>query len=124
MVSSESFPPINMPTGIMNSQFSITLNWQISDENVDLLDEIRVSAEWISLLEYGSRSGTNGKRQITSNTVTVTFTDPTTTQHTFTELQPFSHYCFTITALYVFEGQTLGETATEPFCTNTSEAGK
>ena len=101
---------------------SVTLNWEVSPVNADLLVSMVMTSEWVSLLVYGSF--TSGKRQITGNTATATVTDPTVTQYTFTDLQPFSHYCFTVTAQYAFEGQTLGEVASEPFCTNTSEAGK
>ena len=110
-----------MPSG-STDQFSVTLNWELSAVDVDLVDEVVISTEWTSLLVYDS--GTNGKRQVTSNRATLTISDPTITQHTFTDLQPFSHYCFTVTALYAFEGQALGEVTAEPFCTNTSEAGK
>ena len=120
-VSLELFSLINITTGAID-QFSVTLNWELSAVDGDLVDKVMISTEWISLLVYGS--GTNGKRQITGNRATVTITDLTTTQHTFTDLQPFSHYCFTVTALYAFEGEVLGEVATEPFCTNTTEAGK
>ena len=107
-----------MPTGVID-QFSVTLNWELSAVDGDLVDKVMISTEWISLLVYGS-----GKRQITGNRVTVIITDPATTQHTFTDLQPFSRYCFTVTALYAFEGRALGEVMAEPFCTNTTEAGK
>ena len=110
-----------MPNGTID-EFSVTLNWELSAVDVDLVDKVMISAEWTSLLVYNS--GTNGKRQVTSNRATVTISDPTITQHTFTNLQPFSHYCFTVTALYAFEGQALGEVTAELFCTNTSEAGK
>ena len=80
-----------------------------------------ISAEWTSLLVYDSDK--NSKRQITGNTAMTTISDPTVTEYTFSDLQPFSHYCFTVTAQYAFEGQTLGEVTSEPFCTNTSEAG-
>lgn len=105
----------------MTDQFSVTLSWELSTVDADLLDRVVLSAKWISLLTYNS--GTNGKRQITGNTATVTITDPTTTQYTFTDLQPFSHYCFTVTTQYAFEGQALGEVEAEPFCTNTTETG-
>ena len=120
-VSSAAFPSINQPSGTID-EFSVTLNWELSSENVDLFDSVVISAEWTSLLVYDSDM--NSKRQITGNTATATITDPTVTQYTFSDLQPFSHYCFTVTAQYAFEGQTLGEVASEPFCTNTSEAGK
>ena len=112
---------MNIPTGTID-QFSVTLNWELSAVDSDLVDKVMISTEWTSLLVYSS--GSNSKRQITGNTATVTITDPTITQQTLTNLQPFSHYCFTVTALYAFEGQALGEVAAEPFCTNTSEAGK
>lgn len=124
MHSSATFPSINAPSGIKD-QFSITLSWELSARHGDLLDSIIISTEWISLLVYDSNTTSTGKRQITTtNMATVTIADPTTTQYTFTDLQPFSHYCFTITALYSYEGQALGEAVAEPFCTNTSEAGK
>ena len=116
----ELFPSINQPSGTVD-QFSVTLNWELSNENVDLFDSITISAEWISLLVYDGDA--NSKRQVTGNTATTTINDPTVTEYTFTDLQPFSHYCFTVTAQYAFEGQTLGEAASEPFCTNTSETG-
>ena len=113
------FPSLNQSRGTVDG-FSVTLNWELSDIYGDLLDSVIIVTERISLLEYGGRS----KRQVTGNTDTVTITNLTTTQYTFTELQPFSHYCFTVSAQYAFEGQALGEVAAEPFCTNTSEAGK
>ena len=116
-----AFPSLNQSRGTIN-KFSVTLNWELSDENVDLFDSILISAEWTNLLAYAD--DTNSKRQVTGNTATVTISDPTVTEYTFTDLQPFSHYCFTVTAQYAFEGQTLGEVTSEPFCTNTSEAGK
>ena len=120
--SLESFPPMNMSNGTFD-QFSATLNWELSAVDVDLVDRIMIHAQQISLLVYGSGMG-RGRRQIAGNTSTVTITDPNATQYTFNDLQPFSQYCFTITALYAFEGQELGEVAAQPFCTNTSEAGK
>ena len=118
-----SFPAINQTTGTIN-QFSrsVTLNWEVSPVNADLLDSMVMNSEWISLLVYGSF--TSGKRQITGNTAMTFISDPTVTEYTFSDLQPFSHYCFTVTAQYAFEGQTLGEATSERFCTNTSEAGK
>ena len=113
---------MNMPSGTIN-QFSATLNWELSTVDVDLVDRIMIRTQQISLLTYGSGIG-SGKRQITGNTATVTITDPTATQYTFNNLQPFSQYCFTVTAMYAFEGQTLGEVEAQPFCTNTSEAGE
>ena len=120
-VSLGSFPSINQPSGTTD-EFSVTLNWELSNENVDLFDNVVIFVEWTSLLVYDG--GINSKRQITGNTATTTISDPTVTHYTYTDLQPFSHYCFTVTAQYAFEGQTLGEVASEPFCTNTSEAGK
>ena len=119
-VSLELFPSINQPSGTIN-EFSVTLNWELSNENVDLFDSITISAEWISLLVYDGDK--NSKRQITGNTAMTIISDPTVTEYTFSDLQPFSHYCFTVTTQYAFEGQTLGEVTSEPFCTNTSEAG-
>ena len=116
-----SFPLLNQSRGSID-QFSVTLNWELSDENLDLFDIMIIFVEWNRLLVYDSDM--NSKWQITGNTATATITYPTVTQYTFTDLQPFSHYCFTVTAKYAFEGQTLGEVASEPFCTNTSEAGK
>ena len=120
-VSLELFPSINQPSGTID-EFSVTLNWELSNENVDLFDSMIISAEWTSLLAYDGDK--NRKRQITGNTAMTTISDPTVTEYTFSDLQPFSHYCFTVTAQYAFEGQTLGEVTSEPFCTNTSEAGK
>ena len=109
-----------MPSGMID-QFSVTLSWELSAVDVDLVNTIMIRAQQISLLVFGSG---RGRRQIAGNTSTVTITDPNATQYTFNDLQPFSQYCFTITALYAFEGQELGEVAAQPFCTNTSEAGK
>ena len=111
-----------MPSGMID-QFSVTLSWELSTVDVDLVDRIMIRTQQISLLAYGGRMG-SGKRQITGNTATVTITDPSATQYTFDNLQPFSQYCFTVTAMYAFEGRALGEVAAQPFCTNTSEAGK
>ena len=116
----ELFPSINQPSGTVD-QFSVTLNWELSNENVDLFDSITISAKWMSLLVYDGDA--NSKRQVTGNTAMTTISDPTVTEYTFSDLQPFSHYCFTVTAQYAFEGQTLGVVASEPFCTNTSETG-
>ena len=115
----ESFPPINPPVGSID-EFSITLSWQLSDEDAHLLDRVTISYQWVSLLEDNSQ-----KRQATSvRSSMVTIDDPSVTQHTITNLQPYSNYCFTVAAHYAFDGQALGVAEAQQFCTDTSEASE
>jgi len=115
----ESFPPINTPVG-STDEFSVTLSWQLSDTNTQLLDSVTISYRWVSLLESDTR-----KRQAANEqSSVVTIDDPSVTEHTISDLQPFSNYCFTVATHYAFDGQSLGQVEAQPFCTDTGEDGK
>jgi len=108
-----------MPAG-STDEFSVTLSWQLSDTDAHLIDRVTISYQWVSLLESDSR-----KRQATDmQSSIVTIDDPSVTEHTITDLQPYSNYCFTVTAHYAFDGKTLGAVEALPFCIDTDEASE